>query len=496
MLAALGARFLAGPRTIDDAYITFRYARNLLAGNGLVYNPGEWVLGTTTPLYTLLMAALGAIFGGVQAPFPEIAWSVNAGCDALACGTLILLGFRMKRPSAGYAAALIWAIAPMSVTFAIGGMETSLFILLMLATFYFHSSAQTSLAAASSALSILVRPDALLFVLPLYLERLRQLRWIPTGKSEPIPISWKEILSGFVPLAAWFSYAWLRYGSPLPHSITAKASAYQLPGDAAFIRLLQHYATPFLGHLTFGTPWIGVGLILFPALLLVAARRILRKDVSLWPLFAFPFIYFLAYAIANPLIFRWYLTPPLPLFMLGIFLGTANLAEDLKFPPLQIILPIAAAGMTLNGWVLHPDHGPDRPAPAMAYIQLELLYQLAAEELFPQLESGDVVAAGDIGALGYFTDAVILDTLGLISPQADDYYPLPAQDYVINFAIPADLILDENPDFLVALEVYGRRTFLQNEDFLSRYYQFETLPTDIYGSQGMLLYRAIPNRRP
>ena len=55
MLAALGARFLAGPRTIDDAYITFRYARNLLAGNGLVYNPGEWVLGTTTPVsYTHL----------------------------------------------------------------------------------------------------------------------------------------------------------------------------------------------------------------------------------------------------------------------------------------------------------------------------------------------------------------------------------------------------------------------------------------------------------
>ena len=44
--------------TADDALIIFRYAENLAAGNGFVYNPGEHVLGTTTPLYTLLLAAL------------------------------------------------------------------------------------------------------------------------------------------------------------------------------------------------------------------------------------------------------------------------------------------------------------------------------------------------------------------------------------------------------------------------------------------------------
>jgi len=49
---ALAVRLLAGPRTIDDAYITFRYARNLADGLGFVYNPGQQVLGTTTPLYT------------------------------------------------------------------------------------------------------------------------------------------------------------------------------------------------------------------------------------------------------------------------------------------------------------------------------------------------------------------------------------------------------------------------------------------------------------
>lgn len=328
------------------------------------------------------------------------------------------------------------------------------------------------------------------------MERLRHLLPVKGEEKRHQPLTLKEVLSGALPLIIWFGFAWLRYGSPIPHSVTAKASAYQLPADAAFIRLLQHFATPFLGHLTFGTAWIGVGLIVFPAMVLVAARRALREDIAHWPLFAFPFVYFLVYAIANPLIFRWYLAPPLPLFILCIFLGFGNLSDDLRFPPLLPILTLAAASLTLNGWSLHPDHGPDRPAPDMAYIKLELLYQEAAEELLPLIEPGDVIAASDIGALGYYTDAVILDTLGLISPQADPYYPLDDDDYVINFAMPADLLLDEAPDFLVALEVYGRRTFLLNETFQARYTLLEILPTDMYGSEGMLLYQAAPQPTP
>jgi hypothetical protein len=51
-LLAFSARMLPGPRTIDDSYITFRYARNILAGEGFVYNSGEAVLGPP-PHFTL-----------------------------------------------------------------------------------------------------------------------------------------------------------------------------------------------------------------------------------------------------------------------------------------------------------------------------------------------------------------------------------------------------------------------------------------------------------
>ena len=47
----------------DDAFISFRYARNLLEGHGLVFNPGERVEGYTNLLWVLELAALWGAFG-------------------------------------------------------------------------------------------------------------------------------------------------------------------------------------------------------------------------------------------------------------------------------------------------------------------------------------------------------------------------------------------------------------------------------------------------
>jgi hypothetical protein len=100
-----------------------------------------------------------------------------------------------------------------------------------------------------------------------------------------------------------------------------------------------------------------------------------------------------------------------------------------------------------------------------------------------------VIAAGDIGALGYFTGAQMLDTIGLVSPVAVGYYPLPDSMYVINYAIPPALIDDQRPEVVVLLEVYGRSGLLLDPEFLANYTLEQTYPTDIYGSEGMLVYR-------
>ncbi len=488
-LLALAARLIPGPRTIDDAFITFRYARNLIGGHGLVFNPGEAVLGTTTPVYALLLSGLGLVSGGTDAPFRALAWVVNALADAVTCWFLIRIGILLGQRRAGVVASLLWAVAPMSVTFSVGGMETSLFIALMAATLYLHSAGRPVRAALTASLSLLTRPDALLLLGPLALERLRLAVGWPAAHTRRRPVSWPEVLAFLLPVTAWIGVGTAFYGSPVPHSILAKVVAYRLPPEAAFVRLLQHYATPFLEHLSLSTRWIGLGLLLYPSLCALGAARVLRREPGAWPLFAYPWLYFGAFAIANPLIFRWYLAPPLPFYLLAIFVGAERVAADLRWPRLPLALSLAALLLTLRGWTLHPDHGPDRPAPQMAFIKLELLYQQVAEDLQSEIRPEHVLAAGDVGALGYFSGARILDTVGLNSPQAVRYYPLPASAYVINYAMPPALINDLQPDYLVLLESYGRNGLLRDPAFLADYELLQTYPTDLYESQGMLVFR-------
>ena len=66
----------------DDAFISFRYARNLAEGNGLVFNVGERVEGYTNFLWTLLMAA--AIRLGLDPT--QVSVGLSIGCFLLVIG--------------------------------------------------------------------------------------------------------------------------------------------------------------------------------------------------------------------------------------------------------------------------------------------------------------------------------------------------------------------------------------------------------------------------
>ena len=465
------------------------------------------MLGTTTPLYTLLMAGLGALSGGVDAPFPVIALAVNSLADALTCLLLWRMGKHLNAEAAGLAAALVWALAPYSVTFAIGGLETSVYILLLTAAALGYMLKKRFLTAFCAALALVTRPDALILVAPLALDRSVRAVWY----NEKIEI--KELLAFFLPTLGWSLFALLTFGSPFPHSVQAKLVAYHLAPLSSLVRLIQHYATPFLQHNYLGsTLGIGIGILLFPFLYAIGALRAWRSNRRVLAFILYPWLYFISFALPNPLIFRWYLAPPLPAYFLFILIGADQLLRSWftrkerspaawrRWSPalLLVLLPLAS---TLTGWQLHPDHGPDRPAPNMAWFKLELLYQQAAAEFGPQMNTDTLLAAGDVGALGYFTPARILDTVGLNSPQTLRYYPLDDSYYVTNYAIPTNLILDEQPDFIIILEVYARRTFLQNARFQQQYELVKTLPTDIYTSDGMLLFRRKPpqdfeQRRP
>ena len=487
-IVALTARLLPGPRTVDDAYITFRYARNLITGHGFVYNPGERILGTTTPLYTLLMAGLALLSGSRD--FPTLALGVNAVAGATAVGLLYRLGKRFSgHRSVAVGGALLWAIAPYSVTFAIGGMETDLTIALLLAAADAHLAGHPRRMAVWCALALLARPDTAILLGLLWLdhgwERLRQHR--PT-----LLLKEGMITAGI--LAPWLIFSTYYFGSPLPHSIAAKSVTYRLPPTADLIRLLQHYATPFFEQKVLPPAMLLGVLGVYLTLWAFSGRDAIRRNRRAWPIVAYPCAYFAVFAIANPLLFRWYLSPPMPFYFLLIIHGLwitiltiRQAGRRLASVGLAAFLLIAV-GSTLNAWELHPDHGPDRPAPEMAWFQLELLYSQAADIVRTQARPGDTLCAGDIGVLGYRTNMHILDTVGLVTPAATRHYPADPAIYVINYAIPAGLVLDLDPDYIVILEIYGRRGLLPDAEFQARYRLLATLETDIYGSRGMLIF--------
>src|SRR5919204_3651382 len=124
-IGAIVLRLCAGPRTIDDAYITFRYVQHIVQGQGFVYNPGEHVLGTTTPLYTLLLALLLAL---THLPLPWLGLTVAAIADG--CTTIMVYALTARASTSRLAALLaaaMFACTTTSVFYAQSGMETSLF---------------------------------------------------------------------------------------------------------------------------------------------------------------------------------------------------------------------------------------------------------------------------------------------------------------------------------------------------------------------------------
>ena len=95
---ALGgiARALTLAWICDDAFISLRYAANLVAGDGLVYNVGEYVEGYTNLLWTLLIAA----FVALEKTIPAGYWVGRVTGAALVAwgGTMIAIAVTLPRP--------------------------------------------------------------------------------------------------------------------------------------------------------------------------------------------------------------------------------------------------------------------------------------------------------------------------------------------------------------------------------------------------------------
>jgi len=151
---------------VDDAFISFRYAQNLMDGHGLVFNPGERVEGYTNFLWIILMV-----------PFLKLGGEPLTGARILgtASALLLLLSvllFSLKQSTVPLPmksmAGLFCACGGGIAAWAMGGLETVLFAWLvfagaaLLVTDTGGKYLRFAVSALCFAFASLTRPEGLL----------------------------------------------------------------------------------------------------------------------------------------------------------------------------------------------------------------------------------------------------------------------------------------------------------------------------------------------
>ncbi|UIJ60277.1 hypothetical protein LWP59_00815 [Amycolatopsis acidiphila] len=133
----------------DSAFVTFRYAANIAAGHGAVFNIGEYAEGYSNFTWLVLVTLPKALFG---ADLVTGAVVLSSAC-ALGC---VLLAARFGR-----LAGLLTAAAGGLAAYDCAGTETPLFVLLVLAVLYALKTRHPLAAGVLAALAVMTRPDGL-----------------------------------------------------------------------------------------------------------------------------------------------------------------------------------------------------------------------------------------------------------------------------------------------------------------------------------------------
>lgn len=432
LLYFAGERFAIGETgyPLDDSYIHLQFARELAAGHGLSYNPGQLSTGSSSPLWTALLA-LGFLIPGFGMLWPKVLGTLCLVAAVLGTQRLLArLGADLFFQRAG---GFLVATTPWLLWSALSGMEVLLFADLILWTMVFAVEGEIAdperpgLAAPLTAgLAALARPEGLLLaalVLACQAIRLQQ----PAAASDPLPPRlvlgrWGGVLRSalliallIVPLIAFQYYVG---GSPWPSSMAAK----NVPDDSIL---------PNTGYLTvaLGVFWDGGGILLLfagaGALLLCqrAAQGLTNALLPFFFLFGLPAAYSLrASAAAPPPVgnFGRYLFPLLPLLVVlallgleqalkpyraGVLLGRFRLPLRALALGLLVLLQTGQSVRGIQRYVQNVKNVADSDVAAARF--------LTAAKVPPDA----LIATQDIGAIKLLTPNPILDMVGIVTPE-------------------------------------------------------------------------------
>jgi len=386
----------------DDAFISFRYARNALEGQGLVFNPGERVEGYTNFLWTVMMIPM-------LASGAEPAQGARALGLAAALALLVLL-WRHERRSPGAGAGwsglaagflLFWSSS--FVCEAVQGLETVFFALLVtaliLTTEREEEEGGPGLApGVLGALAAITRPEGALVALGAAAHRLLL---APRGGGRGSLSGGRgraALLTGGLPLAAAILHrglAWAYYGQPFPNTVYAKVG-----GTWDGVVRGAGYALQFAGA------WWPVLLLAVAGLGACAAHR-----RSLWGVFVLGYVaYIIAVGGDYKSTFRFFV-PVMPIVSLLAAAGAiaiAGWAFERRVPrALTAASLLFGAALGIFAW-----SGDARDFAGVRTMRFET-DRMAGRWLARSAPKDTVLATSNAGILPYYSGLTTIDMLGL-----------------------------------------------------------------------------------
>lgn len=444
VLTALTYAFRA--YTQDDVFITYVYSRNIARGVGFVFNPGQQVQGTTTPLYTLLMAAVYSLTTDL----------LHAGnlLSAAFLSLAAMLAYRLTTPQLSRAgrAALVLMLLVSPLVYVSFGMETLFYCALLLQAFWHWRNDRPELALLTAAILTWTRADGIVLAGTFGLLALWQYRRIPV----------KLIGIYVLGIAPWFLFAWAYFGSPLPNTFGAKQEFLQ---GIKFWTDGFNWWSSFYGNnplSLLAIPLIGLGFWR-------AMRLRELRAVALWALF-----YALGYTALNVTAF-WYYTPFFMALVILTAIGGDWLARTMIAPRFgkmrTLIVAAALAGVSI---VLAFARALDFASPP----ERVATYEIVGGWIKQNTPSQSVIGVRDLGLLGYFSERPALDSYGLIVPDMHIH----EDEYTT---------VKYKPDYVTTTQYWSYARFVKADWFLYHYApvaQFST-PRDAFSPMGVYVRR-------
>jgi hypothetical protein len=381
--------YLFRSRGFDDPYITYRYAANLARGYGFVYNPGDRVLSTTTPLYALVLALVRLI--GLDLPLAS---------NAISCASLAIGGWALWRlcrawdvPSAGPVAAFVYPTFPLLIS--ILGAETAFYIALILLGFLAYALERPLIAAVLLALATLTRADGVLSVVVVGADVLLRRR----------PIPWRAGLVFGVIVAVWFAFALWYFGSPFPVTLAVKQRQALLAASQTFFQGFSPFVLSYWTSRLYRLPLVlaAAGMI---------AAMVWRPRFRL--ILAWSVLYFAGYSALGVTRYYWYYAPLVAGFAAFVGLGFAAIRHELhklggRYLQLAGTLALVVALTVAQLQLLLPLYGTnDR--------RVEI-YHTVGQWIAQQTPRDASVGALEVGIIGYYADRRMIDFAGLIQPE-------------------------------------------------------------------------------